>query len=415
MLIELCSINEIQPYQNNPRLNDAAVDAVAASLKEFGWRQPIVVDKDFVIVVGHTRFKAAIKLGLTQVPVHVAHDLTPAQAKAYRIADNQTASISEWNTDLLPLELADLKNLDFNLDLLGFGADELAKLMGTEGNAGLTDPDEVPPVPENPVTQPGDLWLLGEHRLLCGDSTDASNVHRLLDGAVPFIMVTDPPYGVEYDPEWRHRTGLNNSHRTGKVANDDRVEWTDAYRLFPGTVCYVWHAARFTADLARNLDEAGFPVRAQIIWKKPRFAIGRGHYHWQHEPCWYAVREGGGSSKWCGDRTQSTIWEIDAKNQDQETVHGTQKPVECMARPVRNHGARGDDVYDPFLGSGTTVIGCERLGRRCYGMELSPGYCDVVVKRWENFTGKKARRVRDGQESESTPAERAGVSEGRNQ
>jgi ParB-like chromosome segregation protein Spo0J len=250
MQIAIRSINEIKPYENNPRLNDAAVDAVAASLQEFGWRQPIVVDKDWVIVVGHTRYKAALKLGLTQVPVHVAHDLTPAQAKAYRIADNQTAAIAEWNLDLLPLELADLKNLDFNLDLLGFESDELAKLMGTEDSAGLCDPDEVPPVPENPVSQSGDLWILGEHRLLCGDSTNAANVHRLLDGAVPFIMVTDPPYGVQYDPEWRHRTGLNNSQRTGKVANDDRVDWTDAYRLFPGTVAYVWHAARFTADFA---------------------------------------------------------------------------------------------------------------------------------------------------------------------
>jgi len=255
MQIELHPIDSITPYENNPRLNEAAVDAVARSLKEFGFRQPIVVDKDSVIVVGHTRYKAARKLGLTHVPVHVATDLTPAQAKAYRIADNQTATLAEWNTDLLPAELMDLKSLDFNLDLLGFDANELAKLMG-DSIGGLTDPDEIPEPPAVPVTQPGDLWLLGEHRLLCGDSTNTEHVRRLLGGAVPFIMVTDPPYGVSYDPEWRHRTGLNDSQRTGKVANDDRVDWTDAYKLFPGHVAYVWHAARFTADLADHLEAA---------------------------------------------------------------------------------------------------------------------------------------------------------------
>ena len=404
MNIELRPIESIRAYESNPRINDTAVDAVIASIREFGWRQPIVVDGEGVIIVGHTRHKAALKLGLHHVPVHVATDLTPAQAKAYRIADNQTAAIAEWNYDLLPLELNGLAEMNFDLGLLGFDQDELSRILGG-ANEGLTDPDEVPERPAEPITRPGDLWVLGQHRLLCADSTNRQQVQRLLDGTVPFIMITDPPYGVEYDPEWRHRTGLNNSQRTGKVANDDRVEWTDAYRLFPGHVAYVWHAARFTSDLARNLNDAGFEVRAQIIWKKSRFAIGRGHYHWQHEPCWYAVREGGGSAKWCGDRTQSTVWDIDARNEDQETRHGTQKPCECMERPVRNHGDKGDDVYDPFLGSGTTIIACERVGRRCLGLELDPAYCDVIVTRWERFTGKKAERL-----TEKTPAMEAGVS-----
>lgn len=410
MNIELRPIESLRPYDNNPRINDAAVDAVIASIREFGWRQPIVVDGEGVIIVGHTRHKAALKLGLHHVPVHVATDLTPAQAKAYRIADNQTAAIAEWNMDLLPLELNGLSEMNFDLGLLGFDQDELSRILGGGVNEGLTDPDEVPERPAEPITRPGDLWVLGQHRLLCADSTNPENVKRLLDGCVPFIMVTDPPYGVEYDPQWRHRTGLNNSQRTGKVANDDRVEWTEAYRLFPGHVAYVWHAARFTSDLARNLNEAGFQVRAQIIWKKSRFAIGRGHYHWQHEPCWYAVRENGGSAKWCGDRTQSTVWDIDARNEDQETRHGTQKPCECMERPVRNHGDKSDDVYDPFLGSGTTVIACERLGRRCLGLELDPGYCDVIVTRWERFTGKKATRTNV---TENSPACAAGLEEGR--
>jgi DNA modification methylase len=419
MLIEMRDIDQIIPYDKNPRVNDGAVDAVVASIREFGWRQPIVVDGQGVIVVGHTRFKAARKMGLAQVPVHVATDLTPAQARAYRIADNQTATIADWDMDLLPLELADLRAMDVDLNLLGFDAEELARLMG-EGTDGLTDPDDVPEPPANPITRPGDLWLLGEHRLLCGDATNADHVRRLLDGVVPFIMVTDPPYGVSYDPTWRHRTGLNDSDRVGKVANDDRVDWTDAYRLFPGTVAYVWHAARFTAELATNLSQAGFAVRAQIIWRKTRFAIGRGHYHWQHEPCWYSVREKGGSAKWCGDRCQSTVWDIDGKDQDSQTRHGTQKPIACMERPVHNHGGKTDDLYDPFLGSGTTLIACERLGRRCFGLELDAAYCDVIATRWENFTGKKGTRIEAANEAaekqpsghtKKTPAALAGVGE----
>jgi DNA modification methylase len=392
MQIELRPVGEIKPYENNPRLNDAVVEAVAASLKAFGFRQPVVVDVEGVVVVGHTRLKAAQKLGMTHVPVHVAADLTPAQAKAYRLADNQTASIADWDYQLLPLELAGLKEMDFDLGLLGFDPKDRDRLMNFGGGAGLSDPDEVPPVPENPVTQPGDLWILGDHRLLCGDGTKAGDVAHLLEGAKPFILVTDPPYGVDYDPAWRHRSGLNNSKRVGKVTNDSRVDWTDAYKLFPGHVAYVWHAGRFAADLTLNLRDAGFEVRTQIIWRKSRFAIGRGHYHWQHEPCWYAVREGG-SAKWCGDRTQSTVWDIDARDQDTETVHAAQKPVDAMARPIRNHGDKKDGVYDPFLGSGTTVIAAEMSGRNCFGMEISPAYCDVAAQRWSKFTGKEARRV----------------------
>jgi DNA modification methylase len=423
--VELKPIESILPYEKNPRLNDAAVDAVAASLREFGFRQPIVTDPSGIIVVGHTRYRAAQKLGLTHVPVHVATDLTAAQLKAYRIADNQTATIAEWDLDLLPIELADLKGMNFDLGLLGFDTDELSRIMTGEGTPGLCDPDDVPLPPEVPVTRPGDLWLLGEHRLLCGDSTKPEDVTRLLDGAVPFIMVTDPPYGVEYDPQWRHASGLNNSDRIGKVSNDDRVDWTESYKLFHGHVAYVWHAGRSAGELASNLLIAEFEVRTQIIWRKPRFAISRGHYHWQHEPCWYAVRAGG-SAKWCGDRSQSTVWDVALKENavaDAETKHGTQKPVECMARPIRNHGGVTDYVYDPFCGSGTTLIAAERLGRRCFAMELDPAYCDVIVKRFETFTGKKAKRLavvkakvekKKGRKDthEKTPAVAAGVKKG---
>jgi DNA modification methylase len=205
-------------------------------------------------------------------------------------------------------------------------------------------------------------------------------------------MVTDPPYGVEYDPEWRMDAGLTgNTARMGKVMNDDRADWTEAWKLFPGDVAYVYHAGVFASTVQRSLEQAGFAIRAQIIWAKDRMALSRGDYHWQHEPCWYAVREGGKGHR-TDDRTQTTLWSIPARD-DAGHGHGTQKPVECMERPVRNHLA--DTVYEPFAGSGTTVIACERTGRACLAMELDPGYCDVVVRRWEEFTGRKAERVQE--------------------
>ena len=233
----------------------------------------------------------------------------------------------------------------------------------------------------------GNLTLKSDHRLMCGDSTDDTDVAKLLDGATPFIMVTDPPYGVSYDPTYR------SNNRTGKVANDDNPRWVDTWRLFPGTVAYTWHAGWFVSEVATDLQTAGFDLRNYLIWAKPRLQMGRGHYHWQHEPCWYAVR--GGGAKWGGDRTQSAVWEIESvkRGDEGETKHGTQKPVECMERPIRNHGDKSDAVYDPFVGSGTTIIAAERQKRACYAMDIDPIYVDVAVQRWENYTGKKAQRA----------------------
>ncbi|RMF71540.1 MAG: site-specific DNA-methyltransferase, partial [Planctomycetota bacterium] len=240
--------------------------------------------------------------------------------------------------------------------------------------------------PEVAVTRPGDVWLLGDHRLLCGDATNADHVARLFAGATAGLMVTDPPYGVSYHPEWRQAAGLADGGRTAEIANDDRVDWTDAWRLFPGNVAYVWHAGVHAASVAAQLESVGFGIRAQIIWAKPTFAISRGHYHWKHEPAWYLVREGATAS-WSGDHAQCTVWEI-AHDRDDVTEHSTQKPLECMLRPMRNHDIA--EVYDPFVGSGTTIMAAERARRRCFAMEITPSFCDVAVSRWERSAAAEA-------------------------
>jgi len=234
------------------------------------------------------------------------------------------------------------------------------------------------------------LRLKSKHRLLCGDSTKAKDVSKLLQDAKPLLMVTDPPYGVEYKPEWRAEAGINkNKGKMGEVSNDDRADWQEAWELFPGDVVYVYHAGIFSSTVQRSLEEAGFVIRAQIIWAKDRMALSRGDYHWQHEPCWYGVRKGSKGHR-TDDRKQTTLWEIKARD-DSGHGHGTQKPFECMYRPIENHTIK--EIYDPFCGSGTTIIAAEKARRKCYAMELSPAYCDVAVKRWEQATGRKAERV----------------------
>lgn len=394
--IKEVSISDLKPFEGNPKKHGDDIPALVKSIEEYGWTNPILVQKGTNrIIAGHGRLLAAKEAGLEKVPV-IFLGLDDKKAMAYTVADNKLAEKSQWDFPALKDLLVSLDDGEFDLTLTGFDEAELKKLIDYEGKEGLTDDESVPAVPVDPITKPGDLWVLGEHRLLCGDSTVVTNVDRLLGGEIPFIMVTDPPYGVEYDPEWREGHDLGVGERSkGKVVNDDRVDWTDAYTLFPGSVAYIWFASVHASESSMNLKVSGFGVRAMIIWKKQHFALSQGHYHWQHEPCWYAVKKGH-TVKWCGDRTQSTFWEISNnnafgnKNREKTLGHGTQKPVECMARPIRNHGVKTDSVYDPFLGSGTTLIAAEKLGRRCFGLEIDPGYCDVIVKRWEDFTGKKA-------------------------
>ncbi|CAH0242851.1 site-specific DNA-methyltransferase [Roseomonas sp. CECT 9278] len=384
---------DLIPYARNARTHsDAQVAQIAASIREFGFTNPVLTDGDNGIIAGHGRVLAARKLGMDEVPVIELAHLTPAQRKAYILADNKLALNAGWDEDLLRLELAELQGLGFDLELTGFGADEIAGFLA-EPTTGLTDPDDIPPLPETPVTRLGDVWRLGRHRLVCGDCTDPAVVAAVLAGVRPHLMVTDPPYGVQYDPDWRNRAGLGSTRRTGKVENDDRADWREAWALFPGEVAYVWHGALHATTVAESLVACGFDIRAQIIWAKDRLVLGRGHYHWQHEPAWYAVR---GQGHWSGDRKQTTLWQIAGRSEDAETVHGTQKPVECMRRPIENNSSPGQAVYEPFSGSGTTIIAAEMTGRACHAIELSPAYVDVAIARWEAFTGQDAVREGDG-------------------
>ena len=382
-------IGELIPYAKNARTHDEAhVAQIAASIRAFGWTNPILVDGENGVIAGHGRLLAARKLGMAAVPVIELDGLSEAEKRAYIIADNKIALNAGWDTDLLALEIGDLGDLGFDLSLTGFGDDEIAALLNS-GTPGLTDPDDVPEVPETPVSRMGDVWLLGRHRLVCGDSTDAEDVERALNGVRPHLMVTDPPYGVNYDPGWREDAGLTDGSAIakGKVLNDDRADWREAWALFPGDVAYVWHGALHATTVAQSLEACGFAVRSVIIWDKTRLVIGRGDYHWQHEPAIYCVRKGR-TGHWSGGRNQTTVWQIPHRRN--ASGHGTEKPVECMKRPIENNSSPGQAVYEPFSGSGTTIIAAEMTGRSCHAIELNPAYVDVAIRRWQDFTGEEA-------------------------
>jgi DNA modification methylase len=388
LAVEYRAVGDLIPYARNARTHSAAqVALIAGSIREYGFTNPVLVDGGSGIIAGHGRVLAARKLGLATVPVIELAHLTPAQKRAYILADNKLAEQAGWDKDLLALEVGELTDLGLDLASIGFDAGEIDALL----RHGEADPreEEVPPVPEVPVSRPGDLWCLGPHRLLCGDATSAADVTRLLAGVAPHLMVTDPPYGVNYDPAWRNAVGLSETKRTGKVANDDLADWREAWALFPGEVAYVWNGALHAGEVAESLAATGFAVRSQIIWAKERLVLSRGDYHWQHEPCWYAVRAKG-KGHWTGDRTQTTLWHIPSRDQDAATIHGTQKPVDCMRRPILNNSSPGQAVYEPFCGSGSLIIAAETTGRVAHAMELDPGYVDVALARWQAFTGREA-------------------------
>lgn len=396
--VEWLPIDQLIPYVNNARTHSKdQIAEIAGSIKEFGFNDPIAIDGLKGIIAGHGRLEAAKLLGLTEVPTIQLGHLTREQQKAYVLAHNRIALNAGWDSALLSIELQELKDAGFDISQLGFDDAEIETLLNPETiSEGLSDDEAIPEVDCYPVTKLGDTWILGNHRLRCGDSTQLSDVDALVRDAKPNLMVTDPPYGVNYDPAWRDEAGLGVGERSlGKVENDDKVDWTDAYSLFNGDVAYVWHAGLYSGDVASHLINCGFKVISQIIWVKQHFALSRGDYHWQHEPCWYVVRDGK-NHNWKGARDQATTWDIMNNNafgnaDPEKTVgHGTQKPLECMTRPLLNNSSPGDHVYDPFGGSGTTLIACEKHDRKCLMMELSPLYCDVIIKRWQDFTGSKA-------------------------
>jgi DNA modification methylase len=391
--VERRPIAGLIPYARNSRTHsDAQVAQIAASIREWGWTTPVLIDEEGGIIAGHGRVMAAHRLGIADVPCMVARGWTEAQRRAYVIADNKLALNAGWDEEMLKVELGELKGLDFDLGLVGFDEEELGGLFADK-TEGKTDPDDAPGLQDEARTKLGDVWIMGSHRLRCGDSTDADDVAALLGSVKPHLMVTDPPYGVSYSADWRKAAmPETNPGKTGgmhgKVQNDDRADWREAWALFPGDVAYVWCASLHVHTVAESLVHSGFDLRSSIIWAKHQIAIGRGDYHWQHEPCWYAVKKGA-TGHWQGSRKETTVWSID-KPLKSETGHSTQKPIECMRRPIVNNSSPGQAIYEPFCGSGTTVIAGEMEGRHVYAMELDPRYCDVIVKRWQEFTGKVA-------------------------
>ena len=384
-------ISELKEYEHNPRrIGKKEFEKLVSSIKEDGYHQRIIVNHDNIIIGGHQRKKALLEAGLKEsdtVEVLIPdRKLTQEELDRINIRDN--LSFGEYDFEILANRFDAETLVDFGMSgdlLVGFGDDELLAAVG--------DNTESEELPAEPKAKLGDVYILGNHRLMCGDSTNPQHVDKLLNGANPILMVTDPPYGVNYNPEWREEAGKG-AINTGKVLNDDRYDWSEAYSLFTGDVAYVWHSALYTHKFAENLADNGFDLVSLIIWNKQNFVLSRGDYHNKHEPLWYAVRKGQ-KHNWQGRRDQTTVWDIDnnnygAKAKEEQTGHGTQKPLECMLRPILNNSKKGQSVYDPFGGSGTTLIACQKSDRNCYMMELSPAYVDIIINRWEKETGKEA-------------------------
>jgi len=456
--VELWKINDIQPYERNPRMNNQAVDAVAASLTTFGFRQPIVVDGDGIIIAGHTRWKAAQKLGLTQVPVHVATDLTPEQVRAYRIADNKTGEIAEWDMDILPIELNELRELvdagdaGFDMDVLAFDEDELTKLLNQAQGVieGLTDPDTIPEPPDEAITRKGDIWVLGNHRLMCGDSASPSDLDKLLDGNVIHLVNMDPPYNVKVEPRSNNaiaaglssfesvsskqekrarghhqsfdvaRQGekqattrkmrakdrpLANDFVTREAFDEMLLAWfSNASRVLkPGGSFYIWGGYANLANYPAPLEKAELYFSQALVWDKQHPVLTRKDFMGAYELCFYGWKLGAGH-KFHGPNNATDLWHVKKVN-PQNMVHLTEKPVELAVKAIQYSSLPGDNVLDLFGGSGSTLMGCEQTGRKAYLMELDPLYCDVIVKRWEDFVGKKAQRLENKEVEDDTSAD----------
>jgi site-specific DNA-methyltransferase (adenine-specific) len=395
--IETRLVADLIPYAANSRTHsDAQVAQIAASIKEFGWTNPILIDDDNTIIAGHGRLLAARKLGMEEVPAIILDHLTKAQQRALVIADNQLALNAGWDMDMLKAEIEDLSLEDFNLDLLGFDEKFLDGLLEPEPTAGLTDEDAVPEVPETPKTVPGDVWVLGNHRLMCGDSTSIDALAKLTEGNLVDMWLTDPPYNVAYEGGTKEKLTIQND----SMGDDDfRQFLRDSYTaadsvMKPGAVFYIWHADSEGYNFRGAAKDTGWQVRQCLIWKKSSLVMGRQDYHWMHEPCLYGWKEGA-AHLWATDRKQTTILEFDKPSRNGE--HPTMKPVELFEYQMLNNTKGADMVLDSFGGSGTTIIAAEKHGRYGRLMELDPKYCDVIIKRWQDFTGKKAVHAETGE------------------
>ena len=374
---------------------------IAGSLGAFGQVENLVVQAGTMKVIGgNGRVEAMRAAGDTHAHVLLL-DVDDKKAAKLGLALNRTAELAGWEKGNLADIIGELQADGIDVADIGFEASELADIIGADDiDVQDGDDDEVTPSDGPEVSKVGDIWQLGEHRVMCGDSTCANHVNALMQGRDAFIMVTDPPYGIAYNPKWREGHGLGKEWRTDKIENDTKHDWTESYDLFKGDVAYVWHAPQFMTQVASHLMASGFVIRSHITWIKPHIVMSRGDYHPKTEPLIYAVKKGR-KGHWCGGRKQNNAWEIavangfmkDVDSDGGDTSHPTQKPIECMARPMRNHGNAGDLAYDPFLGSGTSIIAAERTERVCYGLELTPKYTDVIVERWQNATGGKAVKV----------------------
>lgn len=412
---------DLKPYENNPRLNEDAVDLVAASIDEFGFKQPIVVDKDLIIIAGHTRWKAAQKLGLETVPCIQADDLTPAQVKAYRLADNKVAEAAQWDLDALQLELEELDNMDFDMEPFGFETETFDEQIAEDDNF-------EPELPTAPMTRSGQLWLLGKHRLMVGDSTKRQDVEKLCSDASVDMIVTDPPYNIDYTGGTKDAMKIENDNW-----GDDEgfIEFLKAAfenmrdQLKAGGSFYIWYASTQSKNFLEAAERAGLNIRQTLIWNKNTFSLGRQDYQWKHEPCLYGWKDGA-AHYFVNTRNLATVIE-DAENQDiddmkkdelkkllksilggvhettvldekkptKSELHPTMKPIPLIAKQIKNSSRTGENVLDLFGGSGSTLMACEQLGRRCFMMEYDPHYADVIIKRWEDYTGEQAELIED--------------------
>jgi DNA modification methylase len=395
--LETIQIDALIPYARNSRTHsDGQVAQIASSIKEFGFTNPVLIDGGGGIIAGHGRVLAARKLGMSEVPCIRLDHLTEAQKRAYVIADNRLALNSGWDTEMLKVEFADLQELGFDLELTGFDLDEIKELLAPVGIEGLTDPDDAPPLPEHPRTVPGDIWVMGKHRLLCGDSTSMDDLAKLTDGQLVDMWLTDPPYNVAYEGKTKEALTIKND----EMGDDQfRQFLRDAYTaadtvMKPGAVFYIWHADSEGYNFRGAAQDAGWKVRQCLIWKKSSMVMGRQDYHWKHEPCLYGWKEGAGHL-WAADRKQTTILEFEKPTRNGE--HPTMKPVALFEYQLLNNTKGGDQVLDSFGGSGTTLIAAEKNGRVARIMELDPKYCDVIVKRWQDFTGKIATHAETGE------------------